>query len=41
MPCYKSGESMMTAACFESGDDDDKFDNNKDKICLLLKRWGW
>ena len=47
MPRYKSGESMMTVACYESGNDDDKsdnndkFDNNEDKVCSLLKRWGW
>ena len=31
---------MMTAAYYKSGNDNDKFDNNKDKVCLLLKRWG-
>ena len=20
---------------------DDKFNNNKDKVCLLLRKWGW
>ena len=35
---------MMTAACYKSGNDDnesdnnDKSDNNKNKICLLLRR---
>ena len=40
MPCYKSGELMMTLAHYKSGGNDDKSDNNKDKIYLLLKRWG-
>ena len=35
---YKSGESMMTAACYESGND--KSDNNENKVYLLLRRWG-
>ena len=39
MPCYESGELMMTAPYYKSGNDD-KSDNNKDKVCLLLKRWG-
>ena len=47
IPCYKSDKSMMTAACYESGNDNDKSNNNdkshnnEDKICLLLKKWGW
>ena len=34
----------MTAACYNSGNNDDesdnndKFDNNEDKVCLLLRR---
>ena len=38
MPCYKSGKSIMTAVCYESGNNNDESNNNKDKICLLLKR---
>ena len=38
MFCYKSGKLMMTADCYKSGNNDNKFDNNKDKICLLLRR---
>ena len=47
MPCYKSGKSMMTVAYYKSGNKDDKsdnndeFDNNEDKVCLFLRRWGW
>ena len=47
MPCYKTSKSMMTAACYKSGNNNDKSynndksDNNEDKICLLLRRWGW
>ena len=37
MPYYKNGDSMMMAARHKSGNDD-KFDNNKDKVCLLLRR---
>ena len=29
---------MMTAACYKSGNDNDKFDNNENKVYLLLKR---
>ena len=36
MPCYKNRKSMITAACYKS-DNDDKSDNNKDEVCLLLK----
>ena len=39
MPCYKSGKLMMTAPCYESGNNDNEFDNNGDKVYLLLKRW--
>ena len=38
MPCYKSCKSMMTTACFESGNNDDKSDNNEDKICFFLNK---
>ena len=44
MPCYKSGESMIMAACYKSGNNDEKFDNNdesdnnEDKVYLLLRR---
>ena len=37
----------MTAACYKSGnnnnksDNNDKSNNNKDKFCLLVKKWGW
>ena len=37
MLCYKNGKSMMTVAYYKSGYNDE-FDNNEDKICLLLKR---
>ena len=40
IPWYKSGKSIMTAAYYKSGNDDNKFDNNKYKVYLLLKRWG-
>ena len=36
MLCYENSKSMMTVAYYKSGDD--KSDNNKDKVCLLLKR---
>ena len=42
MACYKSGESMLTAAQYKSGNNDDqsdnndKFDNNKDKVGLVM-----
>ena len=39
MPHYKSGKLMMIATYYKSGNDDnDKSDNNKDKVCLFLKR---
>ena len=34
--CYTKGKLMMTTAYYKS-DNDDKSDNNKDKIYLLLK----
>ena len=37
MPYYKSGKSMLMAARYKSGNND-KSDNNEDKICLLLRR---
>ena len=37
MPCYKSGELIMMAACYEDRNNDES-DNNKDKICLLLRK---
>ena len=40
MPYYKNGESIMITACYKSGDNDDKSDNNEDKNCLLLRRLG-
>ena len=40
MPCYKSGKSIMLPTSYKSGNDDNKSDNNEDKIGLLLKRWG-
>ena len=40
MPCYKKGKLIIMTACYKSGNDDNKSDNNEDKICLLLKRWG-
>ena len=38
MPCYENGKLMIMAACYKSGND--KSDKNKDKVYLLLKRWG-
>ena len=38
MSCYESGESIITADFYKNGNDDDKSDNNKDKVCLFLKR---
>ena len=44
MPRYESGESMMMPVYYKSGnyddksDNNDKFDNNEDKVCLLLRR---
>ena len=38
MPCYESSKSVMTVTCYKSGND--KSDNNENKVCLLLKRWG-
>ena len=35
-----SGKSMMSTACYKNGNNNDKCDNNKDKVCLLLRRWG-
>ena len=37
---YKSGKSIMTPTCHKSGNDY-KFNNNEDKVCSLLRRWGW
>ena len=36
--CYKSGKLMMMAACYESGNNNDKSDNSENKVYLLLKR---
>ena len=38
MPCYKSGKSIMTAVCYKSGNDDDKSNDNEDKVDLVLKK---
>ena len=44
MLCYKSGESIRTAACYKNSNDDnnsnnnDEFDNNEDKVYLPLRR---
>ena len=38
MPCYKSGELIMTAAYYKNGKNDDESDKNKDKVFLLLRR---
>ena len=35
---YKNGELIMTLAYYKSGNNDNKSDNNEDKVCLLLKR---
>ena len=37
-PHYKSGKSMMTAACYNNGNDNDKSDNNEDEVCLLVRK---
>ena len=34
MPCYESCKLIMTKTCYES--DNDNFNNNEDKVCLLL-----
>ena len=34
---YKSWKLMRTATCYKS-DNDDKSDNNEDKVCLLVRR---
>ena len=34
--CYKNTKSMMMAVCYKSGNDN-KFDNNEDKVCLSKK----
>ena len=38
MLCYKNSKSMITATCYKHGKNNDKSDNNKDKVYLLLKR---
>ena len=38
MFCYKSGESIMMAACYKSDNNDNESDNNENKVCLLLRR---
>ena len=30
----------MKTTSYDSGNDDDKSDNNEDKVCLFLKKWG-
>ena len=34
--CYESGKLMMTTPHYNSGNDDDNSDKNKDNVCLLL-----
>ena len=34
---YKNSKSIMKAACYKS-DNDNKFDNNKKKVYLLLRK---
>ena len=41
MLCYKSGKLMIMAACYKSGNNDNKSNNNENKICFFLKRWVW
>ena len=36
---YESGKSMMTMVCYKISNNDDKSDNNKEKVCLFLKKW--
>ena len=36
--CYKSSKLMMTVACYKNGND--KYNNNEDKVCSLLRRGG-
>ena len=38
MFCYESDKSIKTAACYKSENNDDKSDNNENKVYLLLKR---
>ena len=38
MLCYNSGKSMITAIHYKSDNDNEKSDNNEDKVCLLLRR---
>ena len=38
MPYDESGDSMLIRACYKNGNDNNKFDNNKDEVCLLLRR---
>ena len=40
MPCYKNGKSIITAAHYKSGNNDDKSDNNEDKVYSLLRKGG-
>ena len=35
--CYESGKWMIMATCYKGGNDH-KYDNNKDKVCLLLRK---
>ena len=37
MPYYKSGKSILTMVCYKNGNDN-KFDNNEDKVYLVLRR---
>ena len=30
---------MIITTCYKSSNNDNKSDNNKDKICLLLRKW--
>ena len=30
----------MMAACYKNGNDNNKANNNENKVCLLLRRWG-
>ena len=40
MPCYENSKSIIKAAHYKSGDND-KSNNNKNKICLLPRKSGW
>ena len=36
--CYKNGKLIMTAACYESGNNNDESNNNKNKVCFAFRK---